>query len=896
MLLLRIAAAAPASAAKGAPADITQHDVIPILNLRCTVCHGLRRQEAGLDLRTKESMLKGGKSGPAIVPGKPDQSRIIQRIHAGEMPPPKELVDFGVRPVEPAELETLTQWIAAGAPLVDIKPDVATTEPDPLVTDQDRQFWSFQPPQRPPVPDQAALTPHPSPSGRGAGGEGDRAPGKRIRNPIDAFILRKLDDKGLTFSPEADRLTLIRRVAFDLTGLPPTWDEVEAFLADNSPDAYEKMVERYLASPHYGERWGRYWLDLAGYADSEGKRSADVIRPYAWKYRDYVIRSFNDDKPYDRFLLEQIAGDELVDYEDAPVLTREMADDLIATGFLRMAPDGTGADIVNTVAERMEVVSDELRVLGSAVLGLTIQCAQCHSHKYDPIPQRDYYRLVAVFKGAYDVHDWLKSTSVGGQTKGEPQMRTLKIATQNERRQWEGTKRKIEAEIAERKDKLAQLRQRLTEKHLDRRLAKLPEQLRDDLRRMLETPAEQRTDRQRQLAEQYEEKLRIDEKELVKLEPEYKAREAKTDREIKELRESIPPEPAMRALWDRGVPSNTYIYLRGEYTRPGRLVGPGVPSVLTDGRTPFDVQPPWPGSKKTGRRLALAKWLIQPDHPLTARVIVNRIWQHHFGQGIVKTLDNFGKTGSPPSHPELLDWLACEFVDRGWSIKEMHRLMLTSRTYKQVSTVTEPLQERDPENRLLSRMPLGRMQAEVLRDSILAVAGQLNREPFGPPDPVKVRDDGLVTSLGTERGFRRSVYVQQRRKEIPTILDTFDLPQMIPNCVERPVSTVASQALHLMNDGQVREMADRFAERVVEEVGPEPERQVERVYQLALSRLPTDEERKACLDTLAQLTDEWQKHEKEDRATGSSGNEAAKQALATFCHTILNSAAFLYID
>ena len=534
-----------------AEAALTQHDVIPIMLRHCTACHGRHKQEANLDLRTPAAMLRGGKSGPAVVPGKPAESRVVQRVAAGQMPPPTRLVEACVKPVEKAELDTLTKWITAGAPVVDVKPDVATTTPDTLVTDKDRDFWAFRPPQAVKAPAVRDTS--------------------RVRNPIDAFILAKLEAKGLTFAPEADRATLMRRAYYDLTGLPPSPEEVKAFLADNAPDAYEKLIDRLLASPRYGERWGRYWLDLAGYADSEGKREQDLPRPYAWRYRDYVIRSFNADKPYDRFLLEQLAGDELTDYERAKVITPELYDNLVATGFLRMTPDATWANITGFIPDRIEVLADEIDVLGSAVLGLTMKCARCHTHKFDPIPHRDYYRLVAVFKGALDEYDWLKPEirpGIGPESIDVAPPRLLSFVTNAERRRWEANN--------------------------------------------------------------------------LELRPGQKQE----------------PEPKIQAVWDRGEPSPTYIYRRGDYLLSGALVGPGVPSVLTDGKTPFEVRAPWPGAKQTGRRLAFAKWVTQPTHPLTARVMVNRIWRHHFGTGIVPTLANFGKTGIPPTHPELLDWLA----------------------------------------------------------------------------------------------------------------------------------------------------------------------------------------------------------------------------------------------
>jgi hypothetical protein len=367
-----------------------------------------------------------------------------------------------------------------------------------------------------------------------------------------------------------------------------------------------------------------------------------------------------------------------------------------------------------------------------------------------------------------------------------------------------------------------------------------------------------------------------------------------TQQRIKDLEAELSPEPTIRALWDRGEPSAAYLLRRGDYLSPGRLIGPGVPSVLTDGKTPFQARPPWPGAKKTGRRLALARWLTRPDHPLTARVMVNRIWKHHFGTGLVKTLANFGKAGARPSHPELLDWLAREFVRQGWSLKAMHRLLMTSAAYRQGSTVTPQHEERDPDNTLLSRMPLRRMDAEELYDTMLLVAGRLNEARFGSPDPVETRGDGLVTPVGKENGWRRSIYVQQQRKVIVTHFENFDFPQMNPNCIERRDSTVAPQALHLMNNGMVHKLAEAFARRIAKEAGNDPARQVESVYLVAFSRPPGEEEKEAGLAALAQLTAQWA--EEIAHSGKSDPREAAARALATYCHTIINSASFLYID
>ena len=794
--------------------ELSQHDVMPIMLRRCTACHGLRRQEGGLDLHTREGMLRGGKSGPAIVPGKPEESLAIKRIAANEMPPRQRLVEASVKPIEPAEVEVFAKWIAAGAPEVDVRPDVATTEPDPLVSDQDRDFWAFRKPQ-----------PVATPGVRHS---------ERIRNPIDAFILSKLEARGLGLSEEATKLTLIRRATFDLTGLPPEPAEVEAFLADMSEDAYERLIERLLASPRYGERWGRYWLDLAGYADSEGKREQDLPRPHAWRYRDYVIRALNNDKPYDRFLLEQIAGDELADYESAPEITDELYDNLVATGFLRMTPDASWANITGYLPDRLEVIADEIDVLGSVVMGLTLKCARCHTHKFDPIPQRDYYRLAAVLKGAYDEHDWLKPDvrpGLGPVSEDVTPGRHLPYVTSVERRAWDAHNAPLLAEISK---------------------------LRSDLENKSGTLSTE-----------------------------------ETSATIKKLEARLLPEPRVQALWDRGEPSPTYIYRRGDPLESGRLVGPGVPSVLTDGKTPLEVVPPWPGAHSTGRRLALARWLIQPDHPLTSRVIVNRLWKHHFGHGIVQSLGNFGKAGAAPSHPELLDWLALELIREGWSLKAMHRMMMTSATYRQSSAVAASQQELDPDNTLLSRMPLVRLDAEAIYDSLLLISGRLNETRFGPADAIESRVDGLVTPVGTAQGWRRLIYVQQMRKAVVTHRDSFDFPQMNPNCLERRNSTVAPQALHLMNNRMVYELAEHFAGRVEREAGADPARQIDQAYRLALARPPSDEERAISLAALQTLTAEWQEHPLPE---GEGTRTASQQALATFCHMLINSAAFLYVD
>lgn len=844
-----------------AAGEVNQHDIEPLMLLRCAVCHGLRKQEGDLDLRTRASMLKGGKSGPAITLEKPEESLLLKKIRSGAMPPNKLLNQAGVKPMEEGEIKLLERWIELGAPEVELYKDIATGKQDPLVTDEDRQFWSFQPPVRITVPTIKNVD--------------------QVINPIDNFVLQQLQQQEMVFSPPADRLTLMRRAYFDLTGLPPGADDVEQFLRDRDPLAYERIIERLLASPRYGERWGRFWLDLAGYADSEGKRNADPLRPYAYRYRDYIIRAFNKDKPYDRMLLEQIAGDELADYENAVGITRELEDNLIATGFLRLAPDGTGSDVVNFVPERIEVVADEIDVFSSTVLGLSLKCARCHSHKYDPIPQRDYYRLWDIFKGAYDVHDWLTPASGRVLDVAIPQVRQ-QVAQHNE---------PLDQKIKIQNQQLEALASKLRQEYLATQVKKLPKAIQGDVQAAVQTPKADRTEVQKYLADKFANQLALSEEQLQTNEL-YKGLEQQVATAVKGLNEAKREIPSIRALWDRGEPSPTYIYRRGDYEQPGRWVGPGVPSVLTDGKTPFHATPPWPGAKKTGRRLALAKWLVNPGHPLTARVMVNRIWKHHFGEGIVRSLDNFGNLGTRPTHPLLLDWMANEFIDRGWSIKQMHRLMMTSRTYRQSSQVTKRHARKDPDNRWLSRMPLRRMDAEEVRDTLIHIGGKLNKTPFGPPDPVNVANDGLVTAIAQQGAWRRSVYLRQRRKEMPTLLETFDLPQMNPACHIRPKSIVAQQALYLMNNASIRQLSKLFAKRAEEEATG-MEEQIQWIYQTALSRSATIRELELGRSTLTRLQETWRTHLKTENL---SILNAPHLALKTYCHTLMNSAAFLYID
>jgi hypothetical protein len=768
---------------------VTQHDAIPVLLRRCVICHGQDAREGGLDLRTKGAMLKG----KAFVSGKPNESAMIKRIVSRQCPPDKNISMAGIERMAPRELQTLRDWIAAGAPETQQTLKPVKQKPDA------RGHWAFQPPKRPAIPKIDIRQ-------------------SQIRNPIDAFLLRKLTANKLDYSPEASTLTLLRRVTFDLTGLPPTLAEMAAFEKDsirNPQSAFETVVDRLLASPAYGVRWGRHWLDLAGYSDSEGKRNADMIRDYAWRYRDYVINAFNADKPYNEFLIEQIAGDELVDYSNPDAIDANIIEKLVATGFLRMAPDGTSANPVNRVEDRIEVIGDELQILAGGVMGLTMECARCHDHKYDPISQRDYYSFAAIFKAAYDEYNWLTPQPFRNQWAGSTR-RHLEVMLPVERKKVEARNAKLDVKI-----KLLE-KQRKAEK---------------------------------------------DKKKRVEL-------KKKTD----ELKAKKNDQPLIRALWDRGESSPTYINLRGNLGSPGPLVQPALPQVFSS--KPF--QPAKAaGKNKTGNRLALARWLTQSNHPLTARVWVNRVWKHHFGRGIVSSLDNFGKLGTPPTHPELLDWLAVELVKNKWSTKHLHRLICTSTAYRQSSINPHPSTINHH-----SRMPMRRLDAEELHDGLLAITGRLNRRLGGQPDDVQVREGGYVTGKPGEGGWRRSIYIRQRRKHMMTMLETFDLPAMNPNCVTRINSTVVQQPLFLLHDKVVHDLSRKLAAEIQKEAkGIEPV--IRLAYRKIVNRPPSKEE-------LARTTEAMKELEREFTAAKQTGQR--NKALAAVCHALFNSAAFLYID
>ena len=790
-----------------------EHEVLAILQARCMICHGSLKQEGGLDLRTVASRLKGGKSGPALVPGDPAKSPMYQRLIDGTMPPAKLAKQLAVELPTDTELEKIRSWIAAGARPTESTPTPAFAALKP----QDRNFWSFTAPKPVAVPPGAA-------------------------HPIDAFILAKLKSKGLSFAPEADPLTLLRRVTFDLTGLPPSPADIDAFLNDRAPGAYERVVDRLLASQHYGERWGQHWLDLAGYSDSEGFGQDDGVRPYAWRYRDYVIRSLNADKPYDQFLTEQLAGDELAaDWKNTRHASPAVVDRLAATGFLRCTPDQTNSNERALIAERMNVVADEVEVLASSVMGLTMTCARCHDHKYDPIPQRDYYRLSAILQAAYNPYEWKA-----------PRDRELPLATPEELERYEKDIAPLQAES----------------KRLQAQIDALAEKFRPE--------GDQSNVRQ-----------------LERKFPELAAQIKPIREELDKVRRQIKPAPHIRILTDNAEPSRSYLLRRGDPVGFGDPVEPGVPSVLSTTQ-PYTPQSPFPGA--SGRRLALARWLTQPRHPLTARVAVNQIWSRHFGRGIVPSVSNFGRSGLPPTHPELLDWLALEFENQGWSMKKLHRLIVTSRTYRQTSAIDSARRAADPDNALFSRMLLQRLDGETLYDAMISAAGRLDPRPFGEPQPIEVKPDKEVVVKASSTGYRRAIYVLHRRQTPVSLLDSFDQPPMTPNCPERRRSNVATQALHMMNGTITWDLARFMAGRIIDEAPADLNRQIDLVYRRAYSRPASADESAAARDAISSFARQWPERLERDRSEAPRAATAHWLALANFCHAILNSAEFSYLD
>ena len=701
-----------------------------------------------------------------------------------------------------------------------------------------------------------------------------------VRNGIDRFVLARLEMENLTPSPETDRVTLIRRLSFDLTGLPPTPEEIEAFVLDNHSDAYDKLVDRLLASPHYGERWGRHWLDAVGYADSNGYFDADSDRPLAYKYRDYVIRSLNGDKPIDRFIQEQFAGDELAGFDPDGDVTPEMGESLAATHLLRNAPDGTGESDGNPLevkVDRYAVLEWNIQILGSAFLGLTLQCARCHDHKFEPVTQEEYYRMQAILRPAYDPEHWLK-----------PNERVITIAPRTVRDENKIETEKYGRELKALKESLEGVIAPYRKLALDENVSKIEAAARADVRKALDTPEKNRTDAMKALLKKHEALLAIKDDDLIKQFPDI-ASGYPVLKEALKRREAAPPVrlPQVAALTERvGGPPPHRMLVRGSHAKEGQEVQPGVPAALCTQSNQYAETARQAGQKSSGRRLALARWLVAPENPTVARVFVNRVWQRHFGIGLVSTADNFGLSGAGPSHPGLLDFLALEFIQSGWRLKALHRLIVTSATYRQASRSRDDAFATDPENRWLWRFPLRRLDAESLRDAMLAAAGEIDPSLGGPYVPVETTAEGQSVVNEKRAGAnRRSIYLQQRRTKPAAVLDLFDGARMNPNCAQRSASTVTLQSLTLLNSEFARLRSKAFAERLRKETGLDRSGGIARAFQFAAGRKPSSEEQQAAADFL----------EAQKKHYGGSAS-AEQSAWTDFCQMLFASNAFLYVE
>lgn len=826
----------PLSAQTFTRAPMWQHEILPVLEKNCVGCHGGDQTMAKLDLTKFDSVLKGGISGPPITPGHPEMSLMWTMIESGKMPVGTEM--------SAANKQLIKAWIEFGRFPTQEKLDEDRAAAK--ITPEAREFWSFKKPVKSPLPEVKNAA--------------------QAITPIDAFVLAKLEEKGWKLQPEADRRTLIRRAHFDLIGLPPTPEEVSAFVDNKSPDAYKKVIEHLLASPHYGERWGRHWLDVGGYSDSVGD-AGDAFRPVSYKYRNYVIEAFNKNKPFDRFLVEQLAGDQLVNYKPGTRPSPEQHEALTATGFTRLTADITDNQSIYQVDKWFDALSKSSETSTKAFLGLTIGCAKCHDHKFDPILQADYYRLTASFHAAYDTSNWLATN-----LRNDPwPSRYILDMPPAERDTW----------IQQTMDKKSR-GVTGTQRYFNRTLRFVREQITDGtkLSSIQDSVGNDLTANGKFSDEQVQamniENNGLTDKQLFEIFPQL----AKEAAEIEKTKaEEIEPN-FMWALWDMSKEASpTYLLLRGNYLTPGPVVEPGILSVLDDPENPFKFPDPMehPEWNHTGRRLTLAKWLTQPDHPLTSRVFVNRMWQWHFGEGIVSSPDDFGAMGAPPTHPELLDWLAVDFVEGGWDIKRMHRQIMMSAVYRQSSLEAPEMMTQDPSNKLLWRKSPLRLDAEALRDSLLAVSGMLNKTMFGEFDPIKKAPDGQYLPDEEEGPVnRRSVYLAQSRTRPVGFMHAFDMPTMTSDSVSKRFrSTRPTQALVLLNNPLVRRTSKALADRALEEKRGDFDSALERAYELALSRQPTEQELETAHDVLS-----------------SSSNR--KNGLRLFVQAMLGSNDFLY--
>jgi hypothetical protein len=723
-----------------------QSAVQPLLKANCAACHNDSLKSSGLTMTSRETILAGGKRGPAVKPGDPSESlllRAVEQFGDLKMPPGRKL------PKE--QIDVIRKWIAEGARWSQ--------------NADGSNWWAFQPVRHPEPPEVARKD--------------------WVRNPIDRFILTRLENAKLTPSPEASRATLLRRVSLDLTGLPPSAEEVRAFLADSRADAYERAVDRLLASPHYGERWARHWLDVARYADSDGY-TIDAPRTM-WRYRDWVINAINSDMPFDRFVIEQIAGD---------MLPSPTSDQLVATGFNRNSPSNFEGGI-DFEQYRVEAVVDRVSTTGAAFLGLTVGCARCHDHKFDPISQKEFYQLVAYFNNTDEITSEAERYDFNRPILAVPTPEEI------------ARKRAFDAQfLALSKELIAYVRTLAA-------------------RRDPGKPGDPDPSRDPELVERVA--------------------------NLRELRRNEPKLTTTLVMRELAQPRPAYIHLGGDFTRKGAAVTPAIPAVLPQ------------LSADANTRLDFAKWLVDERNPLTARVTVNRIWQEYFGKGLVETENDFGTQGAKPSHPELLDWLAREFMRSHWSQKAVHRLIVTSAVYRQESKRRAEVEEADPYNKLLARQNRLRLDAEIIRDAALSASGLLTDKVGGPsvypPIPEGAMSVTQVagawpTATGPDR-YRRGVYTFFRRSAAYPGLAVFDAPDATSACTRRVRSDTPLQALSTLNDETFTEFAEGLAARVIKEATGDNQERIRYAVLLALGRAPRGGEEKQLASFLARQIDEY---------------------------------------
>ncbi len=813
---------------QAAPADregieFFERKIRPVLVDRCYSCHSAQAEKlkGGLHLDSRAGVLKGGESGdPAVVPGEPDKSLLIRAIRYADedlkMPPkgrlPREVV---------ADFEA---WVKRGAP--DPRAGAATPDAKRPVIDLEkgRAHWAFRP---------LALPPPPAVKGDAS-----------VRTPVDRFILARLEARGLGLNPAADRRTLLRRASLALLGLPPTPGEMDAFLGDAAPDAYERALDRLLESPHYGERWARHWLDVARFAESHGFEQ-DYDRENAWPYRDFVIKALNADMPYDRFVQWQIAGDELA--PDDPLAWT-------ATGFLGAGAFPTQLTEAEFESARYDELDSMASTVGAAMLGLSVGCARCHDHKYDPIPSRDYYRLAATFTAAIRAHKEFDLDPEG---------------TKRELSAWEARHAPLAAAVEkfEKEELPGRFDRWFAGRPWEKPGAKLPPEL---LKEVKDTAGALEGERRDRALSAYR---KIDDawKRLDKSVQDSLARRPKPPA-VLVTTEGL--KPLKHHADDRGFPhfyKETHFLQRGDPNKKQGVAAPGFLQVLSRAPEERWIAAPPPGARTPHRRAALARWITDREEgpgALLARVIVNRLWHHHFGRGLVATPNDFGTQGDPPTHPELLDWLAGELARNGWRLKPLHKLLMTSAVWRQASGAAPAKALADPENRLWGRRDLRRLEGEAIRDSILAVSGVLDRRMFGPG----TLDEGMT---------RRSVYFFVKRSRLIPMMMVFDAPEGLVSIGSRPTTTVAPQALLFMNSPHVRAWSKAFARRIA---GGDPD-VVRNAYRSALSRLPTRVEEAAAFAFLAEQV----------RSYGERP-DARESAVADFCQALFCTSEFVYVD